>query len=165
MWAHPHQVCISYLGFYIDPLATPARVALGMLTVLVVSTLQRGRGARAHASGPMLCMPDGVVLRSAKPPPPSYFSMTLPRASGSPLQLACLQFYEPVSTASGARSELLSALLAPNAPLYALKCVCVGSAWPLTALWREYLDTLLKLRLSRDSSFRNYTCPLPVQES
>jgi hypothetical protein len=32
-------VSLSYLGFYIDPIATPARVTLGMLTVLVVMTL------------------------------------------------------------------------------------------------------------------------------
>ena len=33
------MVNLSYLGFYIDPMATPARVALGMFTVLVVMTL------------------------------------------------------------------------------------------------------------------------------
>ena len=31
-------VFISYLGFFIDPIATPARVALGMLTMVVVMT-------------------------------------------------------------------------------------------------------------------------------
>ena len=32
------MVVISSLGFYMDPIATPARVALGMLSLLVVLT-------------------------------------------------------------------------------------------------------------------------------
>ena len=49
-------VCISYLGFFIDPNATPARVALGMLCLLVVMTnyVSLARSLPPTASPPWL---------------------------------------------------------------------------------------------------------------
>ena len=42
------------------------------------------------------CLPDGVSLRTAPPPPPCFYRTTVPRADGPALQLSVLQFYEPL---------------------------------------------------------------------
>lgn len=83
------------------------------------------------------CLPDGVSLRSAPPPPPCFFRTTVPRADGPALQLSCLQFYEPLRSASlvplvmkviaeGARSNPTPR---PNAPTHAVTPPAVDGAF------------------------------------
>ena len=77
-------VCLSNLGFYLDPDATPARVALGMLAVLVVlgSYITLDSGVCALVSPQNVC--PSFVDPTADPSGCTLMLAALPKTSRPP---------------------------------------------------------------------------------